>query len=146
MGNYYETFYPPFFMETRHPFNYDMLSVNAKAYDRDDSLIEEDFARRLEAIEPIDTSDIRFESENQVLKLNGEVTSLAVLRFIENMADRILGTRSVKSELVVRRAGATAAQPGIVISEINGQDHRLPQDPLPPVMRSTPEKPKNTSS
>jgi hypothetical protein len=107
MGQYYETFYPPFFMDRRYA--YDAIAVNSKGYDRDDTDIMNDFKRRLLELQPLDTSLVQVSSEDEVITLKGEVNSEAVAQFLGRVAENILGVRSVSNRLAVARAGASAA-------------------------------------
>ena len=108
MGNYYEVFYPPFFMATQYA--YDATAVNSKSYERPDQDILKDFAKRLEQLTPLDLRGVKFSCDHQVILLNGTVQSPAIKRFLGNVADNILGSRSVVNELVVSRAGASVQE------------------------------------
>ena len=105
MGNYYETFYPPFFMDSRN--KYDSIAINPKGWDRDDKDILADFTNRISAVGNIDTKDVEVRCEHQVISLNGTVATQTVLVFLEHVADNVLGVRDVKNQLQLRRAGAT---------------------------------------
>ena len=105
MGQYYETFNPPFFMERRYA--YDAIAVNPKGYDRDDADIIKDLKRRFLELGPIDTSLVQLSSDDEIVSLKGQVASAAVARFLGLVAENILGVRSVLNRLVVIRAGAS---------------------------------------
>jgi hypothetical protein len=106
MGQYYETFYPPFFMARRYA--YDAIAVNPKGYERDAAEIVTDLRRRFVEIEPIDTSMVDVSCEDEIVSLRGQVASDAVAQFLGRVAQNILGVRSVLNLLVVTRAGASA--------------------------------------
>ena len=105
MGNYYETFYPPFFMETRYA--YDAIAVNPDGYDRDDFDIIRDVYARLKGLAPLDSSHVMAESHDQIIHLTGSVASDAAVRFLGRVADNVLGVRSVDNRLMVSRPGAS---------------------------------------
>jgi hypothetical protein len=107
MGNYYETFYPPFFMDTK--YKYDAIAVNPKGYDRDNKDILADFAKRMDIVGDIDIKDLKVSCEGQVITLRGSVATQTVLVFLEHVASNVLGVRDVKNQLTIRRAGATTA-------------------------------------
>jgi BON domain len=108
MGNYYETFDPPFFMERRYA--YDAAAVNSDSYDRDDSEILSDFMKRLAQLGPIDTHEVTVSSESQTITLSGTVLNQDIKRFLGLVADNVLGVRSVKNQLTIPRFGATQVQ------------------------------------
>lgn len=105
MGNYYETFYPPFFMERRYAFN--AIAVNPFGYDRPDTAIINDLKKRLRELAPLDTHMVQITCEHEVVTLSGFAPSAGALRFLERVADNILGVRKVTNNLQVYRAGAT---------------------------------------
>ena len=107
MGNYYETFYPPYFMDTK--YKYDAIAVNPKGFDRDDADILVDFAKRMDLVGDIDTKDLQVSCEGQAITLRGTVATQSVLVFLEHVASNVLGVRDVKNNLTIRRAGATTA-------------------------------------
>lgn len=106
MGRYYETFYPPFFMDRRYAF--DAIAVNPLGWERRDVDILEDLSRRLQELEPFDSSKVIAKSQNQILTLRGEVKSIEAVKFLGRVADNILGVREVDNQLTVARAGARA--------------------------------------
>lgn len=109
MGNYYETFYPPFFMERRYAYN--AIAVNPYGYDRPDSAIVTDLLKRLKDLAPLDTGAVQVMSHDQIVLLRGEVSGDDVARFLARVADNVLGVRGVKNQLEVKRAGASARTP-----------------------------------
>jgi len=107
MGNYYETSLPPFFMWYEPRFK--PLAVNQDGYSRGDEAIERDLKGRLSLVIGADAQGIEVTSDAQIVRLKGAVASLALSRFIQNLADRTLGVRGVQNELSLSRAGASAA-------------------------------------
>ena len=104
MGNYYEVFSPPFFMDRRYAFN--ATAVNAKSYDRDDLEIISNLQARLLQLEPLNTQDVHITSEHQSVTLSGTVANREIAQFLGRIADNILGVREVKNQLTIQRAGA----------------------------------------
>ena len=92
MGNYYETFYPPFFMDRRYAYN--AIAINPNGWDRDDIDIVADFMERLHGIEPLDTSLVKAESHHQIIMLQGEVANNDVIKFLGRIADNVLMVHS----------------------------------------------------
>jgi BON domain len=112
MGNYYETFDPPFFMERRYEFN--AVAVNSKGYDRDDAEIVSDLLKRLAQLGPIDTNQVHVSSEAQVIVLTGTVVNQNIKRFLGLVADNVLGVRSVHNQLTIPRFGASSNVPKLL--------------------------------
>ena len=130
MGQYYETFNPPFFMERRYA--YDAIAVNPKGYDRDDADIIRDLKRRFLELGPIDTSLVQVSSDDEIVSLKGKVASAAVARFLGLVAENILGVRSVLNRLVVIRAGAST-EPSQNGHDLDGcASGSLPSEPRAP--------------
>lgn len=107
MGQYYETFNPPFFMERRYHFN--AAAVNDQAYDRDDAAIVRDFTTSLSRLHPLDTSLVTASCADQTLSITGTVAAENILEFIGKLADNVLGVREVHNKLIVKRAGASSS-------------------------------------
>jgi hypothetical protein len=108
MGNYFETFYPPFFMERRYAYN--AIAVNPDGYDRADEAIIADLTKRLQDLAPLDTSGVLTESNHEVVTLSGVISCENAAQFLGRVADRILGVRAVRNNLKVLRAGATISR------------------------------------
>lgn len=106
MGQYYETFYPPFFMDLS--YRHDAIAANRDGYNRHDDSIVSNLRESIIRLLPGETANLSISSQNQVVTLSGSVSSSAVSRFICNVADRILGVRSVINRLDIKRAGAEA--------------------------------------
>ena len=104
MGEYYESFDPPFFP------NFDKakspLAKNAKGYDRADHDIQSDLEDRLVGLHGIDTSEVRVLSEHNVVTLFGTVAFAKVSDFLGALAANTLGVRAVVNQLGVVRVGA----------------------------------------
>lgn len=107
MGRYYETFEPPFFMERRYAYN--AIAVNPNGYDRPDEDIIADINVRLRKLWPLDTRQVQIICDHNNVILLGAVPSENVSKFLERIADRILGVRSVDNRLTISRAGAERA-------------------------------------
>lgn len=105
MGNYYETFAPPYFLDMS--WRFDGLQTNKQAYDRDDAAILSDLQDRFEQLNGIDTSCVQADSHDEVIELAGEVPTEQIKLFLGRVAENILGVRSVENRLVVSRAGAS---------------------------------------
>jgi hypothetical protein len=134
MGQYFETFYPPFFMDRRYA--YDAISVNPKGYDRDDEDIVADLRRRFSDLAAIDTSLVQVSSEDEIICLAGPVASERVAKFLGRVAENVLGVRAVSNKLVVARAGALAQ---INASKIDAggppaSHHEVPRSDDPPTL------------
>ncbi len=59
-------------------------------------------------LSPLDTNRVKIVCQQNIVTLLGEVQSKAAVFFLERVADRILGVRSVNNRLKAKRAGATA--------------------------------------
>ena len=103
MGRYYETFNPPFFLDLS--FLHDNIADNPKGFDRDPTSILKDLNLGLSRLRPQDKSDVIIAVQDQVVSISGTVPSMAVLRYIANVADKTLGVRYVINNLHIPRAG-----------------------------------------
>jgi hypothetical protein len=106
MAPYYETFYPPFFMERRYAYN--AIAVNPHGFDRPDTQIVRDLQLRFLMLSPLDTSRVKIVCHHNIVTLIGDVQNKAAVFFLGRIADRILGVRAVNNRLQAQRAGATA--------------------------------------
>lgn len=118
MGQYYETFNPPFFLDLS--FLHDNIADNPKGFDRDPTSILKEMNLGLSRLRPQDKSDVTITVQDQVVSISGTVPSMAVSKYIANLADRVLGVRHVRNNLSIRRAGG----------ESNPQSKRQPQTSL----------------
>lgn len=119
MGRYYETFDPPFFMERRYAFN--AIAANPNGYDRPDENIITDLNVRLRKLWPLDTSRVQIICDHNHVILFGDVLNESVSKFLERIADRVLGVRSVENRLKILRAGAErATTPSIELDPFTG--------------------------
>ncbi len=116
MGQYYETFNPPFFMERRYWYN--AAAVNAKSYDRPDGEIISDLKKRLTQLGPIDSKEVTVTCQKQVLTLNGMVVNQDVKNFLGRIADNVLGVRSVQNQLTIPRFGADTTSQAEIAKDI----------------------------
>jgi hypothetical protein len=115
MGRYYETFNPPFFLDLS--FLHDSIADNPKGFEREPTSILKEMKLGLSRLRPQDTLDVMITVQDQVVSISGTVSSMAVSKYIANVADNVLGVRYVKNNLQIRRSGG----------ESNPQIKRQPQ-------------------
>lgn len=106
MGNYYETFNPPFFLDLS--FRPDFIKANRDSYERRAEEILKDIKIGLNYLKPLTAPHLVIHVDNQTVTLSGSVSTQAMARFIERMTSNTLGVRSVKNEISIQRAGASA--------------------------------------
>jgi osmotically-inducible protein OsmY len=107
MGEYYETFEPPFFMDSIR--TYDTLKVNNQAYDRNDHDVVADIQDHFTQLMGIDTSYVDVSVSHGIVTLKGHVVSQRVKKFLESVAGNALGVRGVRSALSYGGVGASAS-------------------------------------
>lgn len=105
MGNYYETFNPPFFLNLS--YRPDFIKANREGYQRRAEDIIKDIKVGLNYLKPLTAPHIVIHVDEQMVTLSGSVSTQAMARFIERMTSNILGVRSVKNEISIQRAGAS---------------------------------------
>lgn len=106
MGNYYETFNPPFFLD----FSYrpDLIKANRDGYNRSSEDISKDIKRGLGLLAPLTAPQLQIEVNEQNVTLSGTVPTTAMARYIERMTNNTLGVRTVESQITIQRAGASS--------------------------------------
>lgn len=97
MGNYYETFDPPYFPDLLR--KYQPIPVNNDSYSRPDSAIMDDMNSRMAQLHGLNCAKVRITSENEILRLRGAVDSPEVRAFLGRVAENIAGVRAVINEL-----------------------------------------------
>ncbi len=107
MGNYYETFEPPFYPRTDSAR--DPLVINARGYERNVAEIIHAISDRIAGLYGIDTSGVKIASDDRVVTLTGVVASDRVAQFLGAIAANTLGVREVHNELRTERAGARSS-------------------------------------
>jgi len=105
MGNYYETFNPPFFLD--FSFRPDLIKANRHGYNRRSEDISNDIRRGLGLLAPLTAPQLKVEVNEQNVNLSGSVPTLAMARYIERMSINTLGVRNVESKITIQRAGAS---------------------------------------
>jgi hypothetical protein len=103
VGRYFETFNPPFFLDLS--YLHDSITDNPKGFERDSDAIFRDIKLGISRLKLHDTKDVRVVVQKQAVSLEGTVPSMAVLKYIGNVADNTLGVRVVSNNLQLRRAG-----------------------------------------
>jgi hypothetical protein len=106
MGNYYESFNPPFFLD--FSFRPDLIKANRDGYNRRSEDISNDIMRGLVLLAPLTAPRLKVEVNEQNVTLSGSVPTLAMARYIERMSINTLGVRNVESKITIQRAGASA--------------------------------------
>lgn len=109
MGRYFETFNPPFFLDLS--FLHNSISDNPKGFDRDPVSILREINLGLSRLSTRDRSNVRISVQEQTVTISGTVPSMAVLKYIANVADNALGVRLVKNNLQIYRSGAESKEP-----------------------------------
>lgn len=104
MGQYYETFYPPFFMDLSYRHN--ALAQNRDGYDRADTEIVADIQKSILRLRPLELRDVQVASQEQLVTLTGSVPNQNVSDFLTKMSDLTLGVRNVVNRIQLKRAGA----------------------------------------
>lgn len=97
MGDYYESFEPPFFLWYKSKDR--LLERNNLAYERPDAAIVQDILQHFSTLHHIDTSEVTVTSDHNIVTLKGKSLDERVGRYLCAIADNTLGVRSVVSEL-----------------------------------------------
>lgn len=105
MGNFYETFDPPFYTLRKGPR---WSELYPHAYDRSDAEIIAQVRERFAALHGIDTEEVQVSSDQEHVVLQGVVASDRIRKFLGDVAEMVFGVRAVSNELSVRRQGATS--------------------------------------